>query len=58
MGYNDLYGRKKTGYDAAQICMNGHVITRMFHDSPEFRQNFCDKCGEKTITTCPNPDYS
>lgn len=53
MGYDDLYD-KKTGYDTAQICKNGHVITRGFHDMPEFRQKFCDKCGEETIIACPH----
>jgi hypothetical protein len=39
-------------YDTAQICMNGHVITRAFHDMPEFNKNFCDRCGQPTITQC------
>ncbi|MFZ0932645.1 MAG: DUF2321 domain-containing protein [Syntrophobacteraceae bacterium] len=43
---------KKAGYDTAQICKNGHVITRGFHDMPEFRKNFCDQCGAETVTAC------
>lgn len=41
-------------YHVAQICLNGHVITDTYDQNPEFRQNFCNKCGEKTITKCPN----
>jgi len=40
-------------YDIAQICMNGHVINSMSHDCPQSNQNFCDKCGEQIITSCP-----
>lgn len=43
-----------TGYDTAQICMNGHVVTSSFHDMPEFNKKFCDKCGQATITECPS----
>lgn len=40
-------------YHIAQICLHGHVITDSYDSDPEFRQNFCDKCGSKTITNCP-----
>jgi hypothetical protein len=39
-------------YDVAQICLNGHVITEMARDSPQYRQDFCAKCGVRTITAC------
>lgn len=39
-------------YDVAQICMNGHVINESCKEYPQHNQNFCDKCGEKTITKC------
>lgn len=41
-------------YHTAQICLNGHVITDSYDKNPEFRQNYCDKCGQPTITKCPN----
>lgn len=41
-------------YNTAQICTNGHIITDSYDINPEFRQNFCDICGAKTIITCPN----
>jgi len=41
-------------YDVAQICLNGHIITRNANSSPEFRQNHCKKCGEPTIMKCPS----
>jgi hypothetical protein len=40
-------------YNAQQVCLNGHQITASYHRYPEFRKNFCDKCGEKTIYSCP-----
>jgi len=42
------------GYDVAQICINGHVITSMAITSPNFRQEYCKKCGSKTIMNCSN----
>ena len=41
-------------YDVAQICMNGHMINESYKENPQRNQNFCDKCGEKTITKCEN----
>jgi len=41
-------------YDVSQICLNGHTITRRASSSPQVLQKFCDKCGEATITNCPN----
>ena len=40
------------GYDLAQICLNGHVITSMAGSSPSFRKDYCKECGSKTITQC------
>jgi len=44
----------KGSYDVAQVCLNGHVTNETFRSSPEFNKAFCDWCGEKTITECPN----
>ena len=38
-------------YHTAQICLNGHVITDSYDKNPEFRQNYCDKCGQPIDTT-------
>lgn len=38
-------------YDIAQICVNGHVITE-FAAKPDYRQDFCAKCGARTIDAC------
>jgi hypothetical protein len=46
----DLMGQ----YDAQQVCLNGHQITSSYHDYPQYRQSFCDKCGQKTIYQCPS----
>jgi hypothetical protein len=40
------------GYDTAQICENGHVITRSAESDPKFTEDHCSKCGAKTITAC------
>lgn len=39
-------------YDTAQVCTNGHVINRSANSCPERNQQFCDKCGSNTITSC------
>lgn len=39
-------------YDTAQVCLSGHRITDMFETRPEYRQEFCARCGQKTITAC------
>jgi hypothetical protein len=41
-------------HDAAQICVNGHVITSRATRNPHLLQDFCDQCGEPTIVECPN----
>lgn len=43
-------------YDVAQICLNGHVINSSARSSPQHNQEFCDKCGARTVTRCPNCD--
>ena len=40
-------------YDVAQICLNGHLITDRFAGWPQFRKDFCSKCGQATIYQCP-----
>lgn len=40
-------------YDMAQVCPNGHTATSSYGMHPEFRREYCEKCGEKTITFCP-----
>ena len=38
--------------DAAQICLNGHVVNDSSHSYPKSNQDYCEKCGVKTITEC------
>ena len=40
-------------YDVAQICMNWHVANSATQRYPDQNKNFCDKCGDPTITACP-----
>lgn len=45
----------KRGYhDVMQVCLAGHQITGSYDKYPDTRKEFCDKCGEKTITRCPD----
>jgi len=48
--------KRKSWYDIAQICVNGHVITRILKIAPEVSKKFCDKCGARTITACERCD--
>jgi len=40
------------GFDFAQFCLNGHLVNSASTIHPQLNQNFCHKCGAKTITTC------
>ena len=44
--------------DTMQICLNGHVINAGIRKNPEYNKDFCDCCGEKTITSCLKCDES
>lgn len=39
-------------YDVQQVCENGHQINQCHRSEPQHSQNYCDKCGAKTITKC------
>ena len=41
--------------DIMQVCLSGHVINYKFVKKPEDNKDFCNRCGKKTITSCPNP---
>ena len=45
-------------YRIAEICLNGHVTTSLADTMPQFRENYCSRCGEATITKCPNCSVS
>jgi hypothetical protein len=42
-----------TGYDTAQICLNGHVINDGYNWCPQHNADHCSQCGQKTIIECP-----
>ncbi|MGE6365185.1 DUF2321 domain-containing protein [Bacillus paramycoides] len=48
----------KDGYDVAQICKNGHIVTISYASNPNHSQDYCDKCGEETLTACIKCDAS
>jgi hypothetical protein len=43
-----------SGYDVAQVCINGHVANSSSQDFPQFNKKYCDECGAPTIIDCPN----
>lgn len=40
------------GYDTAQYCRSGHLITQQYGDEMEQRQSFCSVCGSATLAEC------
>ncbi|MDM5335727.1 DUF2321 domain-containing protein [Fictibacillus enclensis] len=48
-----LLRREQDWYDIAQVCINGHTSNDTYIAHPIYNKDFCDKCGEKTITACP-----
>jgi len=48
-----IHRQRPVGYDIAEICANGHLITQFAQTEPQNRKKFCDKCGAATITQCP-----
>lgn len=43
----------REGYDVAQVCMTGHLITSMARSCPQIQEAFCQRCGEPTLMACP-----
>lgn len=41
-------------YSAAEICLNGHIITEFLTSSPHRHEERCHQCGAPTITACPS----
>lgn len=56
--YSDPYnfGRRhqQPWRDVMQVCLNGHVINDGYQKYPQYNKEYCNKCGEKTITNCQN----
>jgi hypothetical protein len=48
------FRENQTWYDLMQVCENGHLITRYGRSQPENLVDRCTKCGERTLTACPN----
>lgn len=42
------------GYDVAQICLNGHMITDLARTRPQHQKKYCPDCGQPTIMQCPS----
>jgi hypothetical protein len=40
------------GYDVAQICRTGHVISDCAGSHPEDKKKFCPTCGQPTVMAC------
>jgi len=39
-------------FDAAQVCLNGHITNSAYNNKPALNTPHCVKCGAKTITVC------
>lgn len=39
--------------DNALICENGHMINDSMRTYPKYNKKFCDQCGAKSISNCP-----
>lgn len=39
--------------DIAQVCLNGHTANKYSTKYPESSKDYCDKCGQETISACP-----
>jgi hypothetical protein len=39
-------------FDFAQVCPNGHVAASLLTSFPGYRREYCEHCGEKTLTRC------
>ena len=50
----DDYDAGSKWVDTMQICKSGHVINDCYIKYPEDNQDYCEKCGEGTITVCEN----
>lgn len=51
---NQMGKERPSGYDIAEICRRGHVITMYAATRPEKRAKYCDKCGASTLDKCEN----
>jgi len=49
----DNDGVTDSWYDVAEVCLNGHTSNDSTVQYPRHNKPFCDRCGAKTITSCP-----
>ena len=52
----DPQPQSDSGYDTAQVCINGHAINDSMRLTPECNEKFCATCGGETITACQHCD--
>jgi hypothetical protein len=51
-------GSEPEGFETAQICENGHIITTSSDSFPDHQQDHCSKCGARTIKACTQCNQS
>src|SRR5947199_160168 len=49
-----MFGQNRQFQDTQQVCLKGHQITAHYHMLPNQRRDFCERCGARTIHTCPS----
>ena len=47
---------KDGGWDIAQICIQGHLVSEGVGAFPEHRQAYCRSCGSGTVWSCGSCD--
>jgi hypothetical protein len=47
-----MTSRHHDWFDVAQICLNGHLVNPQVVAAPDLNQDFCVRCGARTITAC------
>ena len=45
---------RRAFFHTSLVCLNGHILEDRIDTHPEMESAYCPRCGESTITTCPN----
>lgn len=41
-----------SAYETAQVCLKGHIVNELALTNPAANQQYCGKCGERTMMAC------
>ncbi len=51
-GHFNNMGTSREGYEAAQVCLNGHPINHFAETMPQHNAKCCPTCGAETTMVC------